>query len=309
MSSSSTVLSGVFSPVLTPFSADFQPHIPRFLEHCKSLLTHDVGLAIFGTNSEANSMGLSEKRRLLDALLENGLPPLRMMPGTSACSIPESIEMTRHAVVSGCAAVLMLPPFYYKGVGDEGLFRYFASVIEGVADQRLRLYLYHIPPVSQVGISHALIERLLHTFPGTVAGIKDSGGDWGNTESLIRNFQPAGFQVFAGTETILLDTMKAGGAGCITATANVNAAEIMSLYRSWRNADAKDRQARINRRRAAFQDYPLISAMKAAIAWETGVPEWGIVRPPLVELTVQQSRQLRLELEKLEPAAQQAMPG
>ncbi|MFW7341559.1 dihydrodipicolinate synthase family protein [Pollutimonas sp. H1-120] len=309
MSSSSTVLSGVFSPVLTPFSAGLQPDIPRFLEHCKSLLAHDVGLAIFGTNSEANSMGLSEKRRLLDALLENGLPPLRMMPGTSACSIPESIEMTRHAVVSGCAAALMLPPFYYKGVGDEGLFRYFASVIEGVADQRLRLYLYHIPPVSQVGISHALIERLLHAFPGTVAGIKDSGGDWSNTESLIRNFQPAGFQVFAGTETILLDTMKAGGAGCITATANVNAAEIMSLYRSWRNADAKDRQARINRKRAAFQAYPLISAMKAAIAWETGVPEWGIVRPPLVELTVQQSRQLRLELEKLEPAAPQAMPG
>lgn len=309
MSSSNVVLSGVFSPVLTPFSGDLQPHIPRFLEHCKSLLAHDVGLAVFGTNSEASSMGVSEKRRLLDALLENGLPPLRMMPGTSACSIPESIEMTRHAVVSGCAAVLMLPPFYYKGVGDEGLFRYFASVIEGVADERLRLYLYHIPPVSQVGISHALIERLLHAFPGTVAGIKDSGGDWSNTESLIRHFQPAGFQVFAGTETILLDTMKAGGAGCITATANVNAADIVSLYRSWRNADAEDRQARINRRRAAFQAYPLISAMKAAIAWETGVPEWGTVRPPLVELTAQQSRQLRLELEKLEPAAPQAMPG
>src|SRR5690606_17594140 len=200
-------LRGVFSPVLTPFSADFKPHLDRYVAHCRDLVSKGVGLAIFGTNSEANSMSMAEKRQLLDGLLESGIAAERMMPGTGACSVPESVELTRHAVASGCAGVLMLPPFYYKGVSDEGLFRYFSQVIDGVADDRLRLYLYHIPPVSQVGISHELIERLLKAYPGVVAGIKDSGGDWKHTESLIRHFQPEGFQVFAGTETVLLDTL------------------------------------------------------------------------------------------------------
>ncbi|MDS1141025.1 dihydrodipicolinate synthase family protein [Pusillimonas sp. SM2304] len=299
---SRTALSGVFSPVLTPFSADFKPHIPRYVEHCRKLLSQDVGLAIFGTNSEANSLSMAEKRQLLDALLENGLPADRMMPGTGACSVPETIEMTRHAVASGCAGVLMLPPFYYKGVSDEGLFRHFAQVVEGVGDERLRLYLYHIPPVSQVGISHALIERLLKQYPGIVAGLKDSGGDWSNTASLIRHFQPEGFQVFAGTETVLLDTLKAGGAGCITATANVNPTEIMRLYRSWQAPEAPAQQARINQTRAVFQAFPMIPAMKAAIAWQTDTPEWRTVRPPLVELTDEQAQQLRANLEQQENA-------
>src|SRR3546814_317518 len=124
-----TALTGVFSPVLTPFSTDYKPHIPRYIEHCRNLLLQGVGLAIFGTNSEANSLGMAEKRQLLDALLQDGLPAGRMMPGTGACSVSESIEMTRHAVTSGCAGVLMLPPFYYKGVSDEGLFRHFAQEI------------------------------------------------------------------------------------------------------------------------------------------------------------------------------------
>ncbi|MGB6104549.1 MAG: dihydrodipicolinate synthase family protein [Pusillimonas sp.] len=301
--SNQPALSGVFSPVLTPFSSDCKPHIPRYIDHCRNLLSQDVGLAIFGTNSEANSLSVAEKRQLLDALLENGLPAARMMPGTGACAVPESIEMTRHAVSAGCAGVLMLPPFYYKGVSDEGLFRHFAQVIEGVGDDRLRLYLYHIPPVSQVGISHALIERLLKHYPGIIAGLKDSGGDWGNTESLIRNFQPQGFQVFAGTEAVLLDTMKAGGAGCITATANVNATEIMRLYHAWEAPGAQEQQARINQTRAVFQAFPMIPAMKAAIAWQTNTPEWRTVRPPLVELTDEQAQQLRSNLEKLENSA------
>ncbi len=301
-----TTSSGVFSPVLTPFAADYTPHVPRYVAHCRSLLEQDVGLAIFGTNSEANSLSMAEKRGLLDALLESGVPGERLMPGTGACAVPESIEMTRHAVRSGCMGVLMLPPFYYKGVSDEGLLRYFSQVIEGVDDDRLRVYLYHIPPVTQVGISHALIERLLERYPGVVAGLKDSGGDWDNTRSLIQAFQPEGFQVFAGTETVLLDTLQAGGAGCITATANVNPAEIMRLFRSWRSPDARRQQEHINRTRAAFQAFPMIPAMKAAMAWRTGIPEWATVRPPLVELPEELVRQLRSNLEKLEEAARLA---
>src|SRR5690606_28477972 len=126
---------------LTPFNEDYTPSGPRFLAHCTSLLEQGVGLAIFGTNSEANSLSVREKRLLLDTLLEAGLPAAKMMPGTGCCSLDDSVELTRHAVAAGCAGVLMLPPFYYKGVSDEGLFRNYAHIIETVADDRLQIYL------------------------------------------------------------------------------------------------------------------------------------------------------------------------
>lgn len=292
-------LRGVLSPVLTPFNADRSPSPVRFIKHCRWLLRLGVGLAVFGTNSEANSLTVSEKRALLDALLDAGLPPGRMMPGTGACALPDAIELTRHAVSSGCAGVLMLPPFFYKGVSDEGLFRGFAEVIEAVADARLRVYLYHIPPVAQVGISFGLIERLLMRYPGVIAGIKDSSGDWHHTAALLKEFQNPGFDVFAGTETLLLPTLQNGGAGCITATGNVNAAAIVRLAQTWREADAAGQQQRLNDTRAIFQRYPIIAAMKAAIAWQSGDPQWAALRAPLVELDDLQQHELQQALTRI----------
>ena len=173
MSTPVSRLSGVMSPVLIPFNGDLTPSPSRFVKHCRWLLKQEVGLAIFGTNSEANSLTVKEKVSLLDALLAAGLPAAKMMPGTGTCALPDTIELTRRAVEAGCAGVLMLPPFYYKGVSDEGLFRSFARVIDAVTDDRLRIYLYHIPPVSQVPITLTLIERLLKAFPGIIAGVKD----------------------------------------------------------------------------------------------------------------------------------------
>lgn len=292
-------LRGVLSPVLTPFNSDYSPSAPRFVAHCQNLLEQGVGLAIFGTNSEANSLSVSEKRGLLDALLEAGLPAARMMPGTGACALPDSVELTRHAVAAGCAGVLMLPPFYYKGVSDEGLFRAFAQVIDQVADERLRVYLYHIPPVAQVGISMALIERLLKAYPKNIAGIKDSSGDWSNTEAMLKTFQPHGFDVFAGSETFLLRTLRGGGAGCITATGNVNPAPIAALYRDWRGDGADTMQADLDTVRNVFQKFPMIPAMKAAIAQRAGDEGWATVRPPLVELTAAQREALEQGLAAL----------
>jgi len=286
-------LTGVLSPVLTPFDANGSPSASRFVRLCRSLLDQEVGLAIFGTNSEANSLSLREKRALLDALLDAELPAARMMPGTGACALPDAIELTRHAVTNGCAGVLMLPPFYYKGVSDEGLFRAFAQVIDAVADDRLRIYLYHIPPVSQVGISLALIDRLLNAYPGIVAGVKDSSGDWTNTAAMLERFQPRGFDVFAGNETFLLHTLQAGGAGCITATGNVNAHAIARLAHNWRAEDAAEQQRQLDATRAIFQQFPMIPAMKAAIAWQSGDDAWAAVRPPLVELDAAQRGQLQ----------------
>ncbi len=213
---------GVLSPVVTPFDSELRPDRERFVRHCRWLIDQGVGLAVFGTNSEANSMSVAEKIALLDALIDAGLPPARMMPGTGCCAFTDSVELTRHALRRRCAGVLMLPPFYYKGVPDNGLFRSYAEIIERVGESDLRIYLYHIPPVSQVPISLALIERLLQAYPGTIAGIKDSSGDWSNTQAMLERFQPREFDVFAGSETFLLATLRGGGAGCITATGNVN---------------------------------------------------------------------------------------
>ena len=276
---------GVLAPVITPFDRDLAPDAGRLARHCRWLLERDVGLAVFGTNSEANSLSVPEKLRLLDALLDAGIPPARMMPGTGCCAFPDTVELTRRAVERGCAGVLMLPPFYYKNVTDDGLFASYAEVIERVGDARLRIYLYHIPPVSQVPISLALIERLLTRYPQTVAGIKDSSGDFANTRAMLDRFAAQGFAVFAGNETFLLATLRGGGAGCISAIANVNPAAIAGLARDWQRPDAEARQADVDRVRKALTPFPMIPALKATVAHFARDDAWRRPRPPLVALS------------------------
>jgi 4-hydroxy-tetrahydrodipicolinate synthase len=278
-------LSGVLAPVITPFDRDLAPDAGRFVRHCQWLLGHGCrGLAVFGTNSEANSLSGDERMALLEALVQAGVPPETLMPGTGCCALPDSVRLTAHAVKLGCGGALMLPPFYYKGVSDEGLYRSFAEVIDRVGDGRLRLYLYHIPPVAQVPISLALIERLLKAYPGTVAGVKDSSGDWSNTKAMLDAFAGSGFDVFAGSEVFLLQNLRHGGVGCITATGNVNPGAIDRLYREWRTAGADARQAEISATRAVLQQFPMIPALKATVAHFADDPGWTAVRPPLVEL-------------------------
>lgn len=287
---------GVLSPVVTPFKSDLSPDAERFARHCKWLLSQDVGLAVFGTNSEANSLATEEKLDLMDRLVATGVDPTRMMPGTGTCAIPDTVRLTAHAMKLGCAGVLMLPPFYYKGVSDEGLFRAFAEVIERVGDRRLRVYLYHIPPVSQVPITLGLIERLLRAYPQQVAGLKDSSGDWKNTKAVLDAFAKSGFDVFAGSETFLLANMRNGGAGCISATANVHPGPIARLYATWQGGDADARQARLDEIRGVFQTYVMIPALKAAIGAWSGDAGWGAVRPPLVALDAAQTADLVAKL-------------
>ena len=290
-------ITGVLSPVVTPFKADLAPDAERFVRQCKWLLSQNVGLAVFGTNSEANSLSTEEKTELLDRLVAAGVDPARMMPGTGCCALTDSVRLTKHAVKLGCAGVLMLPPFYYKSVSDDGLFRSFAEIVERVGDSALRIYLYHIPPVSNVPITLALIERLLKTYPGTIAGAKDSGGDWSNTKAMLDRFAKAGFDVFPGAETFLLAGMRGGGAGCISATANTNPAAIARLYDTWRDADADAQQKRLDEIRGTFAKYPMIPALKAAIAHWSGDGEWANVRPPLVALTPEQRASLVSDLQ------------
>jgi 4-hydroxy-tetrahydrodipicolinate synthase len=290
-------IEGVLSPVITPFKKDYAPDEERYVRHCRWLLKSGcAGLAIFGTNSEANSMSVAEKRRLLEALVKGGVSAATLMPGTGHCALSDSIELTRAAVELGCAGVLMLPPFYYKGVSDEGLYRNFAEVIERVGDERLQLYLYHIPPVSQVAITLGLIERLLSKYPGIVAGVKDSSGDWSNTKAMLDAFAKEGFDVFAGSEVFLLDNMRHGGKGCITATGNVNPGAIDRLYKNWRSPDADKLQAGISATRKIVQKQPMIPALKAIVAHYGNDAGWKTCRPPLVELTANQEEELIRDL-------------
>ncbi len=291
-------LRGLFTPVLTPFNGDLEPDAARLIEHCKWLLAQRSGLALFGTTSEANSLAPEERMALLDAVVASGCDPARMMPGTGCCSFMDTVQLTRHAVLHGCAGVLMLPPFYYKGVSDEGLYRYFSEVVERVGDARLRIYLYHIPPVAAVGITPALVERLLKAYPGTIAGMKDSSGKWTNTQLFLKNFAAAGFDVFTGNENFLLATMRHGGVGCISATANINAVAIRKLCIEWNEATAEAQQVRLNLvREAVDQNYPMLAALKSVVAAFRNDPVWATVRPPLVELTVEQATSLAAELD------------
>jgi 4-hydroxy-tetrahydrodipicolinate synthase len=310
---------GVLAPVVTPFKPDLSPDRERFIRHCQWLLSQNCGLAPFGTTSEANSMSTNERISLLDALLAAGIDPLRIMPGTGCCSIVETVALTAHAVKQGCAGVLMLPPFYYKDVSEEGLYRYFSEVVQRVGDARLRIYLYHIPPVAIVGITPRLVERLLNVYPNAIAGMKDSSGDWKNTKTFLDAFAETarpvgdstwrartGFDVFVGSETFLLANMRNGGAGTISATANVNPAAIQKLYTVASavsaDVDLEPQQARLNVVREVFSSrkFPsMIAALKQAIAIYANDLEWARVRPPLVELTTEQAKLLAAELKRI----------
>ena len=274
---------GVLPPVVTPFDEDLAPDRAAFAAHCRRLLEQGAdGLAVFGTTGEANSLSADERMALLDALAEDGVDAAALMPGTGCCALPDTVRLTRHALDAGCGGVLTLPPFYYKGVSDDGVFASIAEPIERIGDARLRVYLYHIPPMAGVGFSLDVVGRLIEAYPQTVVGLKDSSGDWSNTAALIRAFP--GFAVFSGSEVFLLANLRAGGAGCITATGNVNLANIRGLYARWRTPEADALQAEITALRETVQARPMIPALKAILAAHTGAPGWARVRPPLAAL-------------------------
>jgi 4-hydroxy-tetrahydrodipicolinate synthase len=255
-----------------------------FVDHCRWLIAQGAsGIAPFGTTSEGNSLSAGEKEMLLHALLEGGIPAAKLMPGTGACALPDAVAQTRAAVAAGCAAALVLPPFYYKAaVNDDGLFAFFSELIDRVGSKDLRICMYHIPPVAQVGFSLALIERLLARHANSVVGIKDSSGNFEYTRSVLQAFPQ--LRVFAGSESFLLDTVRAGGAGCITATGNINIGAIAEVYARRDEDGADSRQQAITKRRRIVESYPVIPAVKAALAEVHADPAWANVRAPLLRL-------------------------
>jgi 4-hydroxy-tetrahydrodipicolinate synthase len=291
-----TRLRGVLAPVLTPFNDKLEPDVQRFIAHCRWLVDNHAALAIFGTNSEAASMSVAERLTLTEALVEAGVPAAKLMPGTGACSLTDAVELTRHASKLGAAGTLTLPPFFFKGVPEDGVFAYYSEIIERVGSGCAPIYLYHIPQFSYVPITLSLIERLLKRYPTVIAGAKDSSGDWNNSKAMIDNFAAGGFDVFPASESFLSQAMPIGAAGCISATVNMNPAGIHRVYEGWNGTEGPALQAQADAVRKIFQGAPMIPAMKHVVSTFAADPQWRNVRPPLVSLDKPTAEKVSAEL-------------
>jgi len=273
---------GVWCAVLTPFDATGSPDHARLAHHVRRILAAGVdGIALFGTTGEGQSLSLNERRAGLDGLLAAGIAPSQILAATGCASLPETIDLTRHAVQSHCAGALVLPPFFFKGVSDEGVFASYARVIDGVGDPRLRLYLYHIPQVSGVAISPTVIERLVAGYSEVLAGVKDSECYLDHTRRLLSRFRE--LAILVGFEPHLPAALAAGGAGTICGIANLFPRLMRRLYDN-ALADHDDDLKRVESFIAALDRYPLFAAFKALQSDLTGDAGWAALRPPLVAL-------------------------
>ena len=294
---------GLIAPNLTPFNTDLTIATDLYIEHAKWLLDGGCSaIAPFGTTGEALSVGMDERKTAIEALVDADIDPGRIIPGAGLTSVADTAELCRHAIELGCAAVMTLPPFYYKGVSDDGLFSYFSALIDAVGSEKLKIYLYHIPPVAVVPVGVELAARLNAAYPETVIGIKDSSGDWENTRRLLT--EASGLDVFPGSENPLLDALKLGAPGCISATANINFDGIIATYKAAGTPEAERLQERIRVFRAPFQELGPIPAQKWLLAHRSGDARWRVVRPPLEPLNDAQGKVL---LEKLDALSEPAL--
>lgn len=275
---------GVITPVLTPFNDDLSVAADLYLEHVGGCLADGAHyVSPFGTTSEALSHSARERMEQVERLVTSGTARAdQLMPGTGLCALEETETLCRHAVELGCAAVMTLPPFFFVNATDEGLYRYFSTLIERIGSDRLKICLYHIPQMTRIGISPALAARLNEAFPEIVVALKDSSGDWENTRATIE--AAPGLSVFPGSESLMCAAMKLGGGGCISASCNSNVAAIRAVFelaRAERWEEAEAAMAPVNAHRKAIQDGGLIHALKAWKAHVSGDARWLTLRPPL----------------------------
>ncbi len=283
------IYGGVNAAVLTAMGPDLTPDLDRMAAHAKWLLANGCnGLGVLGTTGEANSFGLHERKAILEGLIARGVPAARMMPGTGCASLTDTVELTKHARDAGCPGVLVLPPFYYKGPSDDGLFAYFSEVVNRVGGG-VKLYLYHFPQQSAVPFSLDLIGRLIKAFPGTIKGVKDSSGDYANMLAMVKAFAADGFEVYSGSDEFLQQILAEGGAGCITAASNGNSHWGGIVYAKRTGPEADAAQATLTATRRAATSVPLIPGLREIIARSTGDAGWRVIRPPHLPLTQEQA--------------------
>jgi len=289
---------GLIAPILTPFNDDLSVATSLYVAHAKWLFDQGcAGIAPFGTTGEALSVGIDERIAAIRDLIDGGIDAARMIPGTGLSNVADTARLSRACLDMGCAGVLTLPPFYFKSVTEDGLYRHFEQLIGSIGSDA-RIYLYHIPPIAIVGVSPALAARLRADFPDQIVGIKDSSGDWDNTRALL-NID--GMIVYPGSELPLLDALELGAPGCITATANINAGDIVRVLNLHEQADIAGAQAlheTVKRFRLLMQDYNPIPTQKRLLAIATNDLRWANVRPPLTAMSEEAGRELAITLKR-----------
>ncbi|MEP3276627.1 MAG: dihydrodipicolinate synthase family protein [Stappiaceae bacterium] len=294
---------GIYAAAISPFRVDGSLDVDKLVSYCKHLLTDGGcdGVAPTGTTGEGNSISFRDKLALPAAFADAGISPDQVIFGTGSCSTQDAIELTKNAVNSGFVNALVLPPFYYKSASDEGLFDYFARLIEAVGDARLRVYLYHFPQMSMAPLSVDLVVRLKKEFGAIVAGLKDSSGDFNQSKAFAEatGGTEGDFDVYPSSEAMVFDGLACGCAGIISGSTNAFANKVQRALA----AQGQDRDAAfaaVKSARAMAGKYNLMAAMKQMEAWRSGDESWARLAPPLRPLSSEEKSALRADLAALE---------
>ena len=295
-------IKGVFSASLTPVNQDFSINTYLLYHHCKWLLTQGIdGLAVFGTTGEANSFNVDEKVKAIEYLINSKINPNKLIPGTGHCSLADTIKFTKKCAELKVRAVLVLPPFFYKGVKDEGVVEFYKNVVEEVGDHDLHYILYHIPQISGISISFEIIEKLTKLYPNNIVGMKDSSGNLDSMLKITKYFN--NFSLFSGSDSLALKVCKRGGAGAITAASNISAKLLAYIVNNHKNeltiqnfSEIQLLQEKI--RETIFTSEP-ISVLKALISIKDENTDWNRVNPPLQIIENPQSHKTIINLIEL----------
>ena len=271
-----TKLRGVIAAIATPIEPNGAPDTARATKLARHLLDNGCdGLNVLGTTGEATSFALDERKRVMSAYRDAGLPMDRMMVGTGAAAVADAVALTKHAADLGFAGALLLPPFYYKGVPDDGLVAYVETIVQATAGKPIPIYLYHFPQQSGLPWHVKLVRRLLDRFGNRIVGLKDSSGDMAYAREAAAISKS--FAVFPSTEAVLLEARAGAFAGCISATANLNAD---LCQRAFAKGDQAALDAAVTIRKL-FDGKALVSGVKALLAHIHGDPALARVKPPL----------------------------
>ena len=292
MTASQVPYRGIWPALLTPLTADLAVDMASFARHACALLAAGCsGVTPFGTTGEGPSFSVAERMAAVDGLIAGGVPAARILVSTSCAALPDVVALTRHAVQAGAHGCLLLPPFFLKGVPDQGVIDAYRWVIDQVADPRLRIVLYHIPQVSGVGLSHHVVETLRTRYPQTIIGIKDSGCQRETSLAFAKAFMPA-LQVWVGNEPDLQVLAAQGSVGAVSGVANVMPHLLQRLVAQFDAADAARDLRRVQEFIGVLGGYGMTAAFKAIMALLTDDPGWARVRPPLVALDEQELQSL-----------------
>ncbi len=269
----SGAIAGLWVAALTPLAADGAADADRLGRHAAHLLAQGCdGIVLFGTTGEGPSFTASERLAVVEALLAQGIPPARLALGIGFPAIPDSVALARAALSLGLDQLLALPPFFFRNVAAAGVADAFARLIEGVADDRLHLTLYHIPQVSGVPVAAASVAWLRARFGGLVAGVKDSSGDFPQFQAF-RKAAPD-VPVLVGNEADIPQALAEGGVGTICGMANVVPDLVRAMF-------APNPPLAAMRAAIAALEADFLPRLKAALAAETADPGWCRVRAPL----------------------------